>query len=172
MTRHERFRLILGVSVATIGTAVVLAANAFAATTVVSVYVIVLGALVLAPLTRLAQLDDELSESIFERALRASKDPPLRPPELVRIERELMVGLETAGGLHTRLVPLLRDAAAARLGAKRRIDLVRQPDAARAALGDDVWELVRPDRPAPPARTGPGIEAKRLRALLDTLENI
>jgi hypothetical protein len=173
VTRKEKRRTAIAIVLATTGTAIVLALNVFGATTVVGVYVVVMGALVLAPLTRLAQIPGEMQEaSLFDLALKRSRPGSTRPPELVRIERELVAGLETAGGLHQRLVPLLREAATARLAGTRRIDLVHQPDAARAALGDETWELVRPDRPAPHDRTASGLPVARLRTLLDTLEQL
>ena len=67
----------------------------------------------------------------------------------MRIEREITLGTSSAGHLHTRLLPLLREAAAARLG----VDLELRPSA-RARLGDDAWELLRPDRPEPDDRNG------------------
>ena len=172
MTRRERRRTAIALVLATVGAGIVLALGVFAATTVLAVYVVVLGAVVLAPLTRLAQTHEETQPSIFELSLKRTRASSTRPPELVRIERELVAGLETAGGLHRRLGPLLRDAAAVRLAATRRIDLVHQPDAAHAALGDDAWELVRPDRPAPRERTGAGVPVARIRMLLDTLEQL
>jgi hypothetical protein len=171
VTRRERRRSATAIVLATIGAGVVLALGAFSAATVAAVYVVVLGTLVLAPLTRLARVPAETEPSLFELSLRPSASGSGRPPELVRMERELLLGLQTAGGLHNRLVPLLREAAAARL-AERRIDLLRQPDAARAALGDEAWQLVRPDRPTPLDRTGPGITTARLRSLLDALEDV
>jgi hypothetical protein len=165
-------RTLLGLAVATIGLGIVLATGVFSAGTVVAVYLVVVAALVLAPLTRLAREESEARASLFEQALRRPEAVTLRPSELVRIERELVVGMETAGGLDMRLVPLLREAAVARLSVKRHLDLVRRPDAAHAVLGDEAWELVRPDRPAPVERHAPGIDLPRLRRLLDTLESI
>jgi hypothetical protein len=86
----------------------------------------------------------------------------------VRIEREITLGTTSAGHLHTRLLPLLRGAAAARLA----IDLELQPERARAALGDETWELLRPDRPAPAERNGPGLPLTRVRELVDSLERL
>jgi len=39
-------------------------------------------------------------------------------------------------------------------------------------LGDDVWELVRPDRPQPFERLGTGIDPARLESVVSTLERI
>jgi hypothetical protein len=96
----------------------------------------------------------------------------MRPAELVRTEREIVLGTSSAGHLHERLLPLLREAAAARLSAGHDVDLERRPDAARALLGDDAWDLFRPDRAQPGDRTEPGISMQRLREVISTLETL
>lgn len=172
MTRSTWIKPALGIAVATVGVAIVLGLGVFDAATVAAVYVLVVGAQVLLALTKLAKEEADLEPSLFEQALRGRRDHLLRPPELVRIERELVLGMESAGHLHVRLIPLLRDAAAARLAAKHRIDLDRRPDAARALLGEETWELLRPDRPEPSDRTARGIAQAKLSAVLDVLERI
>jgi hypothetical protein len=172
MTRSARIKLALGVAVSTLGVAIVLGLNVFDAATVAAVYVLVVGAQVLLALTKLAQSAADPEPSLFEHALRRRHEEHLRPPELIRIERELVLGMENAGHLHTRLLPLLREAAAARLAAKHHIDLERRPAAARALLGEEAWELLRPDRPEPENRRAHGIPQTKLRAVLDVLEGI
>jgi hypothetical protein len=88
------------------------------------------------------------------------------------VERELGLGMARAGRLHTHLLPMLREAAAARLAARRGIELDRRPEAARAALGDEAWELLRPDRPPPADPNAPGISKRRVTALIDSLERL
>jgi hypothetical protein len=39
-------------------------------------------------------------------------------------------------------------------------------------LGEELWEVVRPDRPAPTDRTAPGLPPEALHALVDRLEAI
>jgi hypothetical protein len=39
-------------------------------------------------------------------------------------------------------------------------------------LGEELWEVVRPDRPAPTDRTAPGLPSEALHALVDRLEAI
>ncbi len=85
-----------------------------------------------------------------------------------RIEREITFGTTSAGHLHTRLLPLLREAASARLG----IDLDLQPERARAALGEEMWELVRPDRPEPADRNAAGLPLRRVRDIVESLERL
>ena len=82
------------------------------------------------------------------------------------MERGVTLGVAHAFDFHARLRPLLRDVAAARLALSRGIDL--DSPAGRAALGEEAWELLRPDRPAPDDRFGPGVPAERLRALVDS----
>ena len=74
--------------------------------------------------------------------------------------------------LHHRLRPIVREIAAARL-ARHGVSLDRQPVRARALLGAQAWELVRPDREAPVGRSGRGgCSREELRAIVDALEAI
>ena len=95
--------------------------------------------------------------------------PDPRPAQLVRLER--IVEWSGASGLsaHTRLRPVLVEIADARL-AHRGLRLDRDVEEARRLLGSAVWDLVRPDRPAPQARDAPGISPRRLADILDVLE--
>jgi hypothetical protein len=135
-----------------------------------AIYVLVLAAVALAALTRIARPPAARELSRFETALRARAARPLRPPELVRTERELTLGMASAGHLHFRLLPLLRDAAAARLASRHGVELHRRPESARALLGDETWELLRPDRPDPDDRNAPGLPFARVEALVERLE--
>ena len=94
----------------------------------------------------------------------------MRVPELERIEREVTLGQTTAFDLHFRLRPTLRRIASELLRARRGIDLDANPEAARRALGDETWELVRADREPPHDRFGPGIELESLRHVVVSLE--
>ncbi len=108
----------------------------------------------------------------FEAVLRRRPPAPSPPVELVRMQRELELGVSSALHAHRRLLPLLRAAAAARIGTRHGFDLERQPDAARRVLGDDVWELLRPDRPAPADRHGPGVPRRRVAAAIERVESL
>ena len=110
--------------------------------------------------------------SAFEHALARRRATVVRPPELELIERDIVLGNASAGHLHTRLRPRLRDAAATRLAAHHSLDLDRQPESARRLLGDDGWEIVRPDVEKPEDLYAPGLPLSRLRALVDTLETL
>jgi hypothetical protein len=168
VTRRARLRLGMGALTATLAVGAVLAADVFDAAGVLAVYVVILGALVILALTKLAQSDELNEASPFEQALRRPHEDALRPPELVRIERELVLGMESAGHLHTRLLPILREAAAARLSAKHHVEL----HAARALLGEEVWELLRPDRPEPEPRNARGISRTEVVRVVDVLEEL
>jgi hypothetical protein len=96
----------------------------------------------------------------------------MRPPELVRTEREITLGMANAGHLHKRLLPMLREAAAVRLATRQSVEIERRPDQARRLLGDDAWELLRPDLPEPADPHAPGISLGRLRRIVDALERI
>jgi hypothetical protein len=66
---------------------------------------------------------------------------------------------------------MLRSLAAGLL-LRRGIDIERSPERAAALLGPDVWELVRPDRPAPDDRTAPGVPIETVERALDDLERL
>jgi hypothetical protein len=109
--------------------------------------------------------------SRYERALRRPPARlPSRPVELERAERVVVLAAATAFDVHLRLRPRLRAIAEHRLASRRGLDLA-SPEA-RRLLGEDVWELVRPDRPPPDDRFAPGLPLAGQRAALDRLEKI
>jgi hypothetical protein len=110
--------------------------------------------------------------SRFEQALRRRKPRSAQPEELLRMERELVLGSADADHAHRRLLPLLRATAAARIAARHGFELARRPEAARALLGEDVWELLRPDRPEPEDRHGPGLPQARIAAVIERVESL
>ena len=140
---------------------------------VVRVYALLLAAFVLAHL--LARLRTSLPRrtmSPVDSALGRRPRPALRVPELERIEREVTLGQVTSFDLHFRLRPTLRRIAYELLRARRGIDLDADPDAARRALGDDTWELVRVDREPPHDRFAKGIDLESLRHVVVSLEGL
>jgi hypothetical protein len=164
----ERRRIATSVVVATLALAVALGVQPIAVNRILSAYVLVLAAIALAALTRVLRGASELPPpSDFAHALRPRAAVTVRPPELVRTEREITLGMSNAWHMHTRLLPLLRDVAAA-----RGIDFVRRPGVARELLGDDTFELLHPDRPAPDDRSAPGLPLARVRAAVETLERL
>jgi hypothetical protein len=108
----------------------------------------------------------------FEAALHRKSTAPSPPVELLRMERQLELGIASALHADRRLLPLLRTAAAARLGARHGVELERRPEAAREVLGEDVWELLRPDRPKPEDRHGPGVPRARIERVIERLESL
>jgi hypothetical protein len=97
-------------------------------------------------------------------------DPP-RPKGLSAMERQVGLARGSAGDVHDRLCPLLRDIARDRL-ATAGIDLDRDPEVAAGALGPETWELVRPDRPPPGDRHSPGVSLVTIRRAVARLEQI
>jgi hypothetical protein len=140
---------------------------------IVRVYVLVLSAFVLAHL--LARLRTSLPQrttSPVDAALSRRPRQSLRVPELERIEREVTLGQTTSFDLHFRLRPTLRRIAYELLRARRGIDLDASPEAARRALGDETWELVRADREPPHDRFAKGIDLESLRHVVVSLETL
>ena len=98
---------------------------------------------------------------------RALDEPPATPtpvPQLAKVEREVTLSVANAYDLHVRLLPHLREVAAARLERSG-----RRPGP--ETLGA-FWPLLRPDRPAPEDRFARGIGERDLRALVAFLEEL
>lgn len=93
-----------------------------------------------------------------------------QPASLARTQNDLVLGIASSFDLHYRLVPRLRAAATELLASRRSVSLDGSPDTARALLGEETWELVRPDRAAPVDRLASGIERERLARVVDALE--
>jgi hypothetical protein len=136
------------------------------------VYLLVLGAIAVAAtagsLRRL--LPEPWRRSPFEHR----PEPPRRPEsidELERIDRLVVLGSADAFDLHYRLRPLVRQLAAERLAATHAIELDREPERARPHLGDELWELVRPDREPGPRRAR-GLPLPVLAKVVDQLEEL
>ena len=165
----ERRRVVTFFVVATIALIVVLGLHPVSTTRIAAGYVLALAAMGLDAFVRILGTESWRERgSLFEHVLSRKAPEPTRPSEIVRIEREITLGTTSAGHLHTRLLPLLREAASARLG----IDFDLHPDRARTALGAESWELLRPDRPEPSDRSAPGLSLRRVRAVVDQLEQL
>ena len=80
--------------------------------------------------------------------------------------------MQSAGGWHFRLRPVLRDVTTVLLEDRRRVALDTQPDAAREALGPAAWGHLRPDTPSPDDRWSPGITPTDLDALVTRIEEL
>jgi len=118
-----------------------------------------------------------VAAALLPRVPRTQRRRPRRPAEAPRpkglraMERQVGLACGSAGDLHERLCPLLRDIARDRL-ATAGIDLDRDPEAAELAVGPDTWELVRGDRPTPDDRHAAGVALADVRAAVDRLEQI
>jgi hypothetical protein len=134
------------------------------------VYILVVGGLALFQVvlaTREAY--PRAARSALAEALDREPPRPLRPPELERLERELTLGASTAFDLHYRLRPTLREIAGERL-ASRGLRLDAGGAAVEQALGEELWELVRPDREPPLRRFAGGISPAAVHRVVERLE--
>jgi hypothetical protein len=162
----EARRLAIGIVLATLALVVLLGVRPVSRETILAAYAITLASIMLAAVTRIMRAARSGGPSRFELELARKQIPPSRPNALVRIERELTLACSNAGNVHDRLRPMLREIAQARLG----LDLERRADAAHARVGDETWELIRPDATAPPDRSAPGLSLRTIRRLIETLE--
>jgi hypothetical protein len=108
--------------------------------------------------------------SAIAEALEEKPQEPLRPPDLDRTERVLSMATSAAFDVHFRLRPILREIAEQRLADRRGLRLDTGDPRVRAALGDELWELVRPEREQPERRFGEGIPLERVARVVDRLE--
>lgn len=153
--------------------ALVLSASGTPARKAVDAYLLFLGGVTLLALvaaTSSAAGRERRSE--FEDALTSTPVQPERPRDLVRLEREVHLAQANSLYLHVRFRRSLREIAAHRLRVHRGIELDRDHDAARAALGWEAWELLRPDRDPPASRDAPGMRLDELSAVVDAVENV
>jgi hypothetical protein len=136
------------------------------------VYILALGVMaLLAVMSWVRELAPLEGRSALEEAL--GREPPQAPgiPELDRLEREVYVGAARNFDLHYRLRPVLREIAAVRLE-KRGLQLDSGGEQARELLGEELWDLTRPDREPPIDRHGPGPGLERVGESIERLEAI
>jgi hypothetical protein len=138
---------------------------------VAEVALIVVGAIGAGICLALLALQLPAGDPVFERGRRPRVRTQTWPAQLVRLERVVQRSGTSALDVHTRLRPVLVEIAEARLG-RRGLRLDRDAEEARGLLGPQVWELVRPDRPAPPSRDAPGLRPGELEQVLDALEAV
>jgi hypothetical protein len=91
------------------------------------------------------------------------------PADFDRIGRAVASGTASAGDLHLRLRPILREVAIDGLR-RHGVELDADPARAQQLLAPTTWELVRPDRPAPTDAFARGLPAAELDLVLDDLE--
>ena len=102
-------------------------------------------------------------------ARRRADSPPLE--QLRRVNRALTAAQASEFGVDRDLRLLFRPIAAMRL-ARRGVDLDRHAEKARSILGEQLWELVRPDRPSGSNRVAGGISVAGLESLIERLERV
>jgi len=165
--------LAVPVLLATVALVILLALRPLSTSRAFSIWILLLAGIVLVALVRHSRRGGESDRgSRFEAALRVRPAKTPEPVELLRMERDLELGIADATHAQRRLLPLLRAAATARLASHRGVELDRRPDAARALLGEDAWELLRPDRQEPRDRHGPGVPRERVAALIERVESL
>ena len=140
---------------------------------VLDVYVLTVGAMALlaAILATRRAFPVEEGSSLAE-ALDRQEHPPVRPPDLERTERMLSMAATTAFDLHFRLRPVLREVAEQRLADRRGLRLDSGDPQVEEACGEELWEVVRPDREAPDHRNRLGLDSTALERVVARLEAI
>jgi hypothetical protein len=164
------FRLALPVTGTVVVFVVLLAVRALPVTRSLAIWVVLLTAIALRELVRSIPRHEQ--RPAFEAALGRRDTVAPAPAPFAGMERELQLAAGYADHAHRRLFPLLRATAAARLSTSHGIDLERRPDAARRVLGDDVWELLRPDRPQPADGLANGPRREEIAAVISRLESL
>ena len=140
---------------------------------VLAVYLLVMGGVAVQLLvTWLGLLYPRPPASPFDAALAARPVPPRPPAELDRLARLLALSSASALHAHTRLRSELRPVAADRLRWSLAVDLDREPEAARAALGEAGWALLARDQRDLPDREASGLPPAALAELITNLERI
>ncbi|MGI8576708.1 MAG: hypothetical protein ACR2KG_02065 [Nocardioidaceae bacterium] len=93
-------------------------------------------------------------------------------PTYVTIQRKLDLGYQSPRHFRHVTQPLIRRVAGQLLRDRRRIDIERSADLARAVIGEEGWALVEPgDEPAENG-AAPNTSLRQLNSLLDRLEEL
>ena len=169
---RRAWRVIQFVLLPSLGLVVALLIAPQRATLAIHVWLLIVLGLAFLAFLRLVQALYPRTPSPFEKSLRRQQPAVERPGSLSRLEREVSMAGSAAFDVHFRLRPVIAELATELLSSRRGIDLERDPDLAHAALGDDVWELVRPDRPQPTERHGSGIDEAQLGRVVTSLEYV
>jgi hypothetical protein len=137
------------------------------------VYVLTVGAMALLAAILATRRTFPLEEaSALAAALEREKRAAVRPPDLERTERMLSMAATTAFDLHFRLRPVLREVAEQRLADRRSLRLDSGDPRVQEACGEELWEVVRPEREAPDHRFLPGLDREALERVVARLESI
>ena len=108
--------------------------------------------------------------TLLDEAARPRDDTRPRPVRLTALEDLAAFGADKAQGTHFHLRPYLRQLVAHRLRGHG-IELDTDPRVP-GMLGEVVWDLVRPDRPAPADGRRSGLDDATVRTLTDVLERL
>jgi hypothetical protein len=161
------------VTVSAIALVALLAPPKLSTSRALAIWLVIVAALVLVALIRESrERGGPVPPSRFEQALRKRKPATGQPEELVRMERELLLGIADADHAHRQLLPLLRATASARLAARHGLEPGRRAELERELLGEEVWQLLRPDRPEPADRHGPGLAQEQVVAVIEKVESL
>jgi hypothetical protein len=142
------------------------------ASLIVHLWLLVALALCLGALVLGIRADLPEGGALFASALTRPSRQPATPPLLVKIERELSMGTETAFDTHARLRPLVTTLASGILLDRHGVDLEKTPERARELVGENVWALVRPDATLPDDRSLPGMPLAAVEQAVDDLERL
>ena len=156
---------------ATLGVVIALAVAPDRRDVVLDLYVLALGGIALIRLVGLTPRRLGPGErSQFDEALRREPVQPTTVAERDKLAREVGLGMQTAFDLHFRLRPVLVEIARNRLAARG--VAIEHEARARELVGDEAWELLRPDREPPRDRNAPGLRTGELDSLVGALERI
>ena len=157
----------------TIGAGIALFFTADLRSTVIDVYLLVFGGIVLLALVRTARaLRAGTRPSPFEAAVARKPLPRTDQEGGVALEREVELSRIDALHFHVRMRPVLREIAAYRLRLRYGVELDREPERARELVSAELWEVVRPNCPPPAERLAPGPTVAEQQVLVDGLEKL
>jgi hypothetical protein len=141
----------------------------------ISVWIVLLAAIALGELfaaMSAADARNARAAARFENALFPQRAVERRPLQLDRVDRDVVLGAVAYVWARHGLLPRLREVVAARLASRRGIDFARNPRAACDVLGEDAWELVRPDRREPEDPYMEGVSMEQVDVVLTRLESL
>jgi hypothetical protein len=165
-------RAIVGAAVLTLGALAALFASTGIRARVIDAYLIALaGVLMLFCIRKLRAMLPERTSSRFDDALAGMRAVAPASSSL-SIERDVELSRMNGFHFHTRVRPILREAAGFRLRRRYGVDLDREPMRASEFVPSDAWEVVRPDRPPPRDRLAPGPRLDELRRVVDEIERL
>jgi hypothetical protein len=136
------------------------------------VWLLVMLALTLIVLIRALRASVPTGPSLFEIPSNGTGGRAERFASLARLERSVSMATASGYDVHHRLRPAVREIASGLLLVRRGIDLDRQPEVARAVLGEPTWELVRAERERPQARREPGLDVTEIEMVVAALESV